>query len=451
MNNEKQIKVKSFYYKIFLAVLAIQFLNITYLIIRKMSGSVSFYYFSLDEKTILILLSFIVMPIAYGILTAVTLLLKKTNRNLILCSSVLSITCLLYIHHITSAAHYNYKHEKTIQNMNLDYYEWEENNNAPLGYPIDVYRGGFILKDGRFIGLNHGTSSGIDGWGSYGSGINHNVIALPDRINVIWLSYAENIFYKIDCPIDYDKIARLFKEGYEERGPKGTIKHVTYSRIIAGYTPGGVVVIWVFGGSKQIEIGRYQGQKIEIDQQEINGLDYPEKLFFKQSYRDEKMNNEYIVPTAVREANKNKPIPYGLWDTYREKYNWRPIYEQGLFLDSTFTVVTTRLELFNGEFEMPFGESLIKNEFAKRAIPKRVVFGWKDKNEQVYSGTLDFDEKEIFDAFKEVYKDNKEIQAELIFRVNIPNSYITILLKANGKEIALPKTKVDIFKSTKKF
>jgi hypothetical protein len=447
MNNEKQIKVKSFYYKIFLAVLAIQFLNITYLIIRKMSGSVSFYYFSLDEKTILILLSFIIMPIAYGILTAVTLLLKKTNRNLILCSSVLSITCLLYIHHITSAAHYNYKHEKTIQNMNLDYYEWEENNNAPLGYPIDVYRGGFILKDGRFIGLNHGTSSGIDGWGSYGSGINHNVIALPDRINVIWLSYAENIFYKIDCPIDYDKIARLFKEGYEEKRAKGDIKHVTYSRIIAGYAPGGVVVIWVFGGSKQVEIGRYQGQKIEIDQQEINDLDYPEKLFFKQSYRNDTMNDENIVPTAVREANKNKPIPYGLWDTYREKYNWRATFEiqkEGEIGDLSFGCL-------NGESEDLFHELFIKDGFKKRAIPKEAGFDWTDKEGQRYSGYMKFDEKLIIAAFQEICKENKDVPIEVAFRMNIPNSFITVSLKCKDKEIPVNMGNVvEIFKIKKK-
>ncbi|WP_131407125.1 hypothetical protein, partial [Flavobacterium reichenbachii] len=61
-------KEKSFYYKILLAVLTIGFLNIAYLLYRDMSGSISFYYFSLTEKTICIILSLIAMPIMYALI-----------------------------------------------------------------------------------------------------------------------------------------------------------------------------------------------------------------------------------------------------------------------------------------------------------------------------------------------------------------------------------------------
>jgi hypothetical protein len=444
-------KEKNFYYKIFWAVLAIEFLNIAYLFYRHMSGDVSFYFFRLSEKTIFIILSLFTMPINYALTALATLLTKKTNRNLFICASVLSIVSLFLIHTNTSAANYNYKQEKIIDDMNLEYFKWEESTSSPTGYPIDVYRGGFELKGGNFVGLNNGTDAGP--WGLAGNGKSSGVKPVPDRINAVWLSYAEDTFYNIDCPIDYDKMVRLFKEGYDDKDASGKIRQETYGRIVAGFAPGGVVVVWLFGASKQVEIGRYQGKKIVIDTEEIKSLESPEKLLFKQSYRDATMNDENIVPTAVREANKKKPIPYGLWDTYREKYSWRPIFinMKSSLSDTTKTILYTRLETFNGEIEELFDETLVKNEYTKRAILKHINFAWKDAKGQVYSGTLDLDEEEVFNAFKEIHKDNKEAQTDIQFYINIPNDFVTVQIKQGDKEIRLAKTIVDVFKSSKKF
>ena len=427
--SKKQI---NFYLKILFAVLAIGFLNIAYLLHRGMSGSISFYYFSITEKTICIFLSLLAMPIMYILIAAVTLLLKKTNRNLCVCAGVLSIACLFLIHTNTAYANYNYQQEKRIEAMNLELFEWEENNNAPLGYPVEVYRGGLELKGGGYAGLSHhGTTSGTEGWGSLGAGMSSRAKALPERLNVIWLSYGEDTFYSIDCEVDYDKMLHLFKEGVDWKDASGDIRHETYNKIIVGYAPGGVVVIWIYGQGTQVEIGRYQGKKTVISDEEIRSLDYPDKVLFEQAYRDKKMKNPGIIPLKVQEVNKNKPIPYGLWDTYREKYSWKPtfiIQENGEVGDFQFTG-------FNGEREDLFHERLINVDFKKRAIPKSLAFDWKDKNKQEYSGYIVFDEKLIFDAFEELYKDDKEAQAELEFRTSIPNDFVTVRLKGNNKDI----------------
>jgi len=425
-------KQLNFYLKILFAVVLIGSLNIAYLLYRDMSGSISFYYFSITEKTICILLSLIAMPIFYVLIAAATLLLKKTNLNLGICSSVISLSSLFLIHSNTTYANYQYKQEKRIEAMNLEYFEWEENNNAPLGYPVEVYRGGLELKGGGYAGLSHhGTSSGKSGWGALGAGISNAEKTLPERLNVIWLSYAEDTFYTIDCAVDYDKMLRLFKEGVDWKDASGDIRHETYDTIIVGYAPGGVVVIWIYGQGTQVEIGRYQGKKTVISDEEIRSLDYPDKVFFEQSYRDKTMANKGIIPLEVQEANKNKPIPYGVWDTYREKYNWKPtfiIQREGEVGDFQFTG-------FNGEREDLFHERLMNDNYKKRAIPRSLAFDWKDKNGLEYSGYIVFDEKLIFEAFKEVFQDNQEIQAELEFRTSMPNDFVTVRLKGNGKDI----------------
>ena len=161
------------------------------------------------------------------------------------------------------------------------------------------------------------------------------------------------------------------------------------------------------------------------------------------------MNNPKIVPPEVQEANKNKPLPIGLWDTYRERFSWKPIfvsYQEG------WSMIHADLFMFNGEFEEQFDQTLIKNEITKRAIPKRIQFAWRDKTGQNYSGTFWFDEKEIFDAYHDIFKDKPDGEAEIEIRIGMGNMTIAAFINGNGKVKGINmKTKVEVFKSRKKY
>ncbi|PZQ87306.1 MAG: hypothetical protein DI548_06030, partial [Flavobacterium johnsoniae] len=121
--------------------------------------------------------------------------------------------------------------------------------------------------------------------------------------------YAENIFYDIDTEIDHDKMVKLFKEGYEENNKKWGRRKENYRTIIVGFAPGGVAVIWLAGAGKQVEIGRYQAEKITIPQEEIDKLDSHDKLLFDEANVKRIMSKESFVPLEVQKANQNKPIP----------------------------------------------------------------------------------------------------------------------------------------------
>lgn len=320
-------------------------------------------------------------------------------------------------------------------------FEWEEMCNAPEGYPIEVYKGGI-----GGVGLTNGLSAGNNGgWGATGSGSSHGKKTLPHYIDCIWLSYAEDCMYKIDCDIDYNKLLALFEEGYQDSNfffnGNGQYKKKTYNAIIVGFAPGGIVVIWASGAGRQVEIGRYKGTKYEVPKEEIGGLDASGNTLFDPKFRKMIMTSPNIVPLAMQ--NNPKPIPYGLWDSYRTRYNWRPVVEvqdEAILLNLSFG-------MFNGEHEKLFDKSLIENEFNKRAVIKISSIGWRDAEGQGYGGVIYFDEQEITAAFKEMFKDNPE--AELIFTINHANNYITVLLKSGDKEKRLPKTVVKVFKSSK--
>ena len=324
---------------------------------------------------------------------------------------------------------------------------WEEMCNAPQGFPAEVYDGGLEKRNTKgevvdYAGLNR-TGTILGPWGASGGGTGGKDF-VPTHISCIWLSYAENIFYKIDCAVDHDKMLKLFQEGYPDSLAFlnfGRREKSYYDSIITGFTPGGVVVIWLAGGGRQIEIGRYKGVKHEVDPKEIAGLEQEVHVLFEPKYREFIMTNAAVIPPDIQQANQGKPIPYGLWDTYRNRYSWRPIFE----LQDNGVFETAYFEMINGEKDELFDVSLQENKFTKRAIPKLINMGWVNKTKKEYAAEIVFDEQEVKEAFDVIYKDNKELEAELVFRVNQANNFVTVMLVNNEVKIRLPKTKIKVY------
>ncbi len=363
--------------------------------------------------------------------------------------NLLSLVLLLTI----SSSCQDKKQQKKMQETKTEKFKYEATGNCPVGYPVEVYRGGFETEDGGYISLQAGTHTGIAGWGDVGSGMGDGIKTVPNKLRVQWVAYAEECVYEIDTDVDYDKMVKYFKEGYLDSmvflNKGGKLEKETYNAIVVGYAPGGAVYIWLAGSDKQVEIGRYQGKKVVISQAEIDKLDGFEKLMLQKTECARIMNNPKIVPPEVKEANKDRPLPIGLWDTYRERFSWRPTF---VSRQDGWSMIYCRLEMFNGENERLFDQSLVKNEITKRAIPKLINFAWRDKASQVYSGTFWFDEKEISDAYHEIFKDKADIEAEIEIRISTGNMDITAFIKGNGKEIGVNlKTKAEIFKSDKKW
>jgi len=341
----------------------------------------------------------------------------------------------------------------------MEQFEWEEWTSAPLGYPVEVYRGGLELADESYVSLFQSTITGRDGWGGLGSGMSSGIKPLPNRLNVTYLSYVENQFYHADCAIDYDKIVKLFNRPFQLRGASGNLRSKSYNRINVGFAPGGMLVVWVCGAGRSVEIGRYQAQKIVIPKQESDVLDAAEHLIFEETEVKRVMQSESIIPIEVQEANKNKSIPFGLWDSYRVRYNWIPIFQ----IQNEGTMGDFGFSYFNGESDGYFYEKnkqsenngelfyQLTHDDVALPIPSTVAFDWQDKNNKRYAGYFQFNENEIFQAFEQIIAEDKDTKIEMLIRVNISNTYATVLLKgSNGKEVSLTKHDDKVFFAIKK-
>jgi len=329
----------------------------------------------------------------------------------------------------------------TKQKMNIEKFYWQENINSPLGYPVEVYKGGLEAEDGSYVSLSIGPDTG--NWGELGSGMSTGVKAVPNRLNLIWISYAENVFYDIDTVIDYEKMVKLFKEGYQDENRKFGRKKEEYNVIMTGFAPGGMVVVWIAGASKQVEIGRYQASPIKISQEEIDKLDSHDKLLFDEANVKRIMSKESYVPLEVQKANAGKPIPFGLWEKYRNKFSWKVDFQpakNGKINNFSFT-------LFNGERDILFAEQLPEKSPQQRAIPSELGFGWSDESGQRYGGYVKFDESEIFKGFSAISGDSPETPITIEIKVNMTNTFVTATLISEDKKVPLKESEVKAYKS----
>ena len=346
--------------------------------------------------------------------------------------------------------HNNNSEQNKDQNFDMHYfkeYEWGVAVNTPIGYPIRFYaaRVGEMPIVGDFY-----TAKEEPDWGNALGYESHSMATLPESVDMVWLSYKEDCFYSLKTAINYEKVEKLFREGYKERASNGTIRHTTYDTVVVGLAPGGVVVLWIGKGYKKItEIGRYQAKKIDL--REPPGLDDHERLIFSKEDREETLNSDLAIPKAVREANKNKPIPFGLWDSYRDhQYQWLPIYEvpDGKIGD-------VRVRYWNGEaattlytdFDSYMGKKdffyLLEEPIQKRPLFKELVISYKAESGQKYLAKVWFDWEAVLVAYQRVFgKDSDKVTAHLDIRVNRANDYLTFqLIGDNGKQTFLePKT-----------
>ena len=355
--------------------------------------------------------------------------------------TILFITFILLALWLTGCWGYKAKQEKNKANAEQEY-DWGVAVNVPIGYPIRFYA---AMVGGMPISGEFYTEKEEPDWGNAYGYESHSMGYLPASVDMVWLSYKEDCFYRLKTAIDYEKIEKLFREGYKERFPNGEVDHSTYDTVVVGIAPGGVVVLWVGKGYFPIkEIGRYQAEKIAL--REPEGLDNHQKLIFDKEYAKRLLTNNTIIPEDFREANKNKPIPFGLWDSYRDnQYQWYPTFEipNGRIGDVDY-------QYWNGEADTFFFTDFIalegqKDVFAPkelyhniRKLPlfKEIRFTYKAEDGIKYGMKIEFDWEDILATYKKVFGEHPEkVKAHLDIRLNAANTETSICLVGdNGKE-----------------
>ncbi|MFD1601272.1 DUF2931 family protein [Flavobacterium artemisiae] len=305
-------------------------------------------------------------------------------------------------------------------------YEWLPESNAPELYPTYIHNGHFYLEDGSSVYI---PTSGINynGWGYTGSTHiqGEDLKALPVKMDITWASYIEKKFYTGSWDMPIDTLKKLFEKG-TTAWRDGRISN--YSDIRVGCAPGGVVVVWVYGDDQQIEVARFQAAETHVPLIEVVPTNPNLTL-------DEYFDVSKSVPEAYENIKKNG-IQYDVWDIYRKKYNWRARVEI-----PNHKIVNVGFNMFNGEEETLFNETVKENAFRPRAIPKELGFIFEDnKKVQTVFEVKDFDEEEIFHLFNQA---DTLKPIEIVLRMSEDFSNRSLVFKNGDKEIPIRKIDFD--------
>ena len=343
-------------------------------------------------------------------------------------------------------------HNSNNKDMNEPEYEWGISVNAPIGYPIHVYAG---RVGPQYITSDLWCSTEEPDWGSAYVNEGNDPNELPKDIDIVWFSFIENCFYNLQASLDYEKIEKLFKEGFEQRIRYGELRHTTYNGLGVGLAPGGTVVVWVGKGYSPItEVGRFQASQIYLT--ETSDMDSHERLIFDKEYRKSLATAPNIVPLEVQKANEGKPIPYNLWDRYAEtQYQWYPTFEipDGKMGDVFFqywngeanTIFYTDLEPTT-EREAILKPKVCQEPIGKLPLYKEISINYKAFDGIKYAATITFDWEQSAEIYKKVFGEHpEEVTAQLYFRLNRNNTHVTTrLIGSNGKDLIIEPKSISI-------
>ncbi|MEO8238398.1 MAG: DUF2931 family protein [Flavobacterium sp.] len=315
-------------------------------------------------------------------------------------------------------------------------FSWGATVTSVEDYPIEIHKGYLATKD-KFITALHKAGVEDDGWGYDGTDIGSGGNTIPTMLSLTWVSYAEKKFWNIEATIDQttqNKMLALFREGfYNWDRVKNEPRHDTYDHITIAVAPGGVVVLFVTGAAHRREIARYQAKETFVDVNKFydNPHEHTQQQFYDTLF-------VITVPKYLQEKIIKSGIPYGIWDTYREKYNWR--FTTSFYKADELT--HNYIAYINGEEDNNYQEAINKNLFNHAALPLNASFYFK-----IYNGEAKFDEEEIVAVFKKMKKNHPDAAIEIEVRPAFMYKTTSFTVKCEGEEIPLQKTVVKMYKN----
>ena len=303
---------------------------------------------------------------------------------------------------------------------------WSASVTSVLDYPIEVHKG-YLATKKEFITAFRNNGVEDDGWDVDGQTGASGGKIIPTLVSLTWVSYAEKKFWLLDeAALPSDKILKLFQEGFynEDRVTKKQV-HQTYKHILVGVAPGGVVVVFLTGLWHRVEIGRYQAKETFVDVNEFydNPSEHTQQGFYDRLF-------EITLKPEMQERIKKDGIPLGLWDTYRERYNWR--FDVQFYKEGDNITDPLHIAYINGEEEIlkPKEELVIRNTALPKLARLYFINNWCEAF---------FDPDELVAAFKKVTQGNPKAAVTIVAKVQFMYKSVKFSVKCGDKEVPLEK------------
>ncbi|WP_262706726.1 DUF2931 family protein [Kaistella carnis] len=311
---------------------------------------------------------------------------------------------------------------------------------APEEYPIEVHQG--YLSNGLKDLICGVPKAGMEqaGWQGDGSKAGMGSAEIPSHLYLTYVAYAEKKFYTVDADLPKDKILQLFRKGFlVQDNSKQTIVDGqeyyemvpgTYDVLTIGAAPGGVIVIWLSGNHHRTEVCRLQAKEVFVDKNDFMGFTdttESQQQFFDELYK-------ITVPDSIKAEITKNGIPFGLWDKYREKFNYRFVlnpYDEEDELTGYYNIN------FNGESELT-DDVKRANEYKLNSIPYDANLYFKKYFTEIF-----FNDKEMLEVFNTLKSKHPDKPIDIIITPTFMYNDMKVSVKCEDEEIPLKKYKVE--------
>ncbi len=297
-------------------------------------------------------------------------------------------------------------------------------------FRIELVKDEIFTLEGNSASLPFGGSGGT--WGDSRS-VWTSQHGTPIGADITYFAPYEDTFYrlKVDFPVDFmkeatqtKKFGRVKDEALGMPEDKENSDNIDgFSSLIFGFAPQGMVVVWLDFSGITTELGRYQATPItDIKQRDEYGQYIFGKIKGHTNWRDGMKSyvadSKVTIKTCV------------LWDSYRQRFNWRPIIEsENKELKS---LMYDFYENFNGEREIMLKPELDDNPYKKRSVPKVLNFNWETGVNEKYEGEIKFNEAKAYELFRKIGPNTK---IDMKIKVNKDNSSFSVYLNDQLLEV----------------
>lgn len=357
------------------------------------------------------------------------------NNSSILTTALLMVLFTIMSVGVVSCQKNNSDKTKINTTKEMEKYEWRPTACAPKYNPMQIHNGRLIYENGESIYIPKGHTL-HQGWGKIGPThvVGDDLKPIPVKLEITWVSYREKKFYKGIFDLPSEKINKLFREGYINRlGKKDT-----YSRINVGLAPKGVIVLWLMGNGWSKEIARFQASETDLTIQEFA----PAAIITMEEYLNSVLEDDFNEEVKAKMNPDN--IPFGKWDNYRTRYNWKPVIK----FTTEGILEEIRMTFYNGESQYTVGSNKTLNQFNEYAVPDHIRMEWIDKNSNEFGAKIYFDEDEVYTAFQKIFEKSAHTPTKLVLEIDKYNSNLTIALQNESETISLQKSRVKVYETS---
>ncbi|KMQ67964.1 hypothetical protein ACM39_11570 [Chryseobacterium sp. FH2] len=173
-----------------------------------------------------------------------------------------------------------------------------------------------------------------------------------------------------------------------------------------------------------------QAKEVFVDKNDF--IPNPDPSESQQQFFD--IGFKYAVLDSIQTIIKEKGIPYGLWDKYREKFKYRFVLRP---YDEKDIVTGFYLINYNGESRFVPHDSVAAAQYEESAIPYDASIYFK-----LYSTEIIFNDEEMLKVFGDFKKSDPDKPLDIIIKPTFEYEDFKLSVKCGDKEVPLTKYKV---------